>query len=152
MSGLDLRTIAMALGGEVTGRQVLAPGPNHSRNDRSMSVWVDDDAPGGFRAHSHVEDPFTMCRDYVAEKLGLPHDYWRKGAKRSSNAPSFQSREPRPVQNDRWRIDRAIDIWRGSRDAQGTIVETYLASRGLNLPDNAADVLRFHPQCLGATR
>jgi hypothetical protein len=34
----DLRSLARALGGEVVGRQVLAPGPGHSRRDRSLSI------------------------------------------------------------------------------------------------------------------
>ena len=34
----DLRELARLLGGDVSGSQVLAPGPGHSRSDRSMSV------------------------------------------------------------------------------------------------------------------
>ena len=44
----DLRTIARALGGEVTGRQVLAPGQGHSARDRSLAVRLSNDAPDGF--------------------------------------------------------------------------------------------------------
>jgi putative DNA primase/helicase len=43
----DLRTIARTLGGEVVGRQVLAPGPGHSSKDRSLSVTVSATAPDG---------------------------------------------------------------------------------------------------------
>lgn len=35
---MDLRTLAHALGGEVWGRQIFAPGPGHSRRDRSLSI------------------------------------------------------------------------------------------------------------------
>src|SRR5262249_36546909 len=38
MTTLDLRTIARALRGEVSGRRVLAPGPQHSPKDRSLCV------------------------------------------------------------------------------------------------------------------
>jgi hypothetical protein len=38
MTALDLRAIARALGGEVSGRRVLAPGPQHSPKDRSLCV------------------------------------------------------------------------------------------------------------------
>jgi hypothetical protein len=38
------------------------------------------------------------------------------------------------------------DIWNSSVDARGTLVETYLASRGLQLPSAVTnDVIRFHP-------
>jgi predicted P-loop ATPase len=38
------------------------------------------------------------------------------------------------------------EIWDGAVDAKGTLVETYLASRGLVLPDNVTSaVIRFHP-------
>jgi hypothetical protein len=38
------------------------------------------------------------------------------------------------------------DIWNSAIDAGGTLVETYLASRGLQLPDGVTnDVIRFHP-------
>ena len=35
---IDLKNIAYALGGEINRDQVLAPGPNHSRQDRSLSI------------------------------------------------------------------------------------------------------------------
>ncbi|MGU3536794.1 toprim domain-containing protein [Methylobacterium sp. A54F] len=39
-------------------------------------------------------------------------------------------------------------MWEDARDPRGTIVEAYLRSRCLNLPDNiASEVLRFHPAC-----
>lgn len=40
-------------------------------------------------------------------------------------------------------LDRARDLWRGAVPAAGTVVETYLASRGLQLEPGAP--LRFHP-------
>jgi hypothetical protein len=37
-------------------------------------------------------------------------------------------------------------IWNSAVDAKGTLVETYLASRGLKLPDSVtSDVIRYHP-------
>ena len=68
----DLQTVARLLGGVVSGGQVLAPGPGHSGADRSLSVKIDDIAPGGFIVHSFSNDDPIVCRDYVREKLGLP--------------------------------------------------------------------------------
>jgi hypothetical protein len=44
------------------------------------------------------------------------------------------------------RVAVAMRLWRASRDPRGTIVERYLATRGLSLPDDiGGDVIRFHP-------
>ena len=45
---LSLPHIARALGGEITGNNVSAPGPGHSPADRSLSVTLSDTAEGGF--------------------------------------------------------------------------------------------------------
>ena len=67
----NLQTLAEALGGEVNGSQVLAPGPGHSTIDRSLSVKLDSNAPDGFLTHSFSGDDAIICRDYVREKAGL---------------------------------------------------------------------------------
>jgi hypothetical protein len=69
---LDLRSLARALGGEVTGGQVLAPGPNHSERDRSLAVRLSPDAPDGFVVHSYSGDDALSCRDHVRSRAGLP--------------------------------------------------------------------------------
>jgi 5S rRNA maturation endonuclease (ribonuclease M5) len=69
---LDLRSIARALGGEVSKGQVLCPGPGHSRKDRSLSVKIDPSSPDGFVVHSFSNDDPIECKDYVRAKCGLP--------------------------------------------------------------------------------
>ena len=149
MIALDLRALAAALGGEVHGREVVAPGPNHSRADRSMSVRLSAQSPTGFIVTSFAGDPFDLCRDYVTAKLGLDADAWRtrsRGRGEPRPAPTFTVPEHGPP-DDEARIARAVDLWDQGRDPAGTVVERYLAGRGLALPDRAADVLRFHPRC-----
>lgn len=68
---IDLRSLAHALGGEISSGQVLAPGPGHSKADRSMSVRPDSSAPDGFVVHSFTTDDPIVCKDYVRNKLGL---------------------------------------------------------------------------------
>ena len=68
---IDLRSLAHALGGDVSSGQVLAPGPGHSAADRSMSVRPDSSAPDGFVVHSFSTDDPIICKDYVRKKLGL---------------------------------------------------------------------------------
>ena len=147
MSALDLRTIARALGGEVQGRQVLAPGPSHSRSDRSLSIRLSAQSPTGYIVFSHAGDDFRGARDYVAAKLGLGSDAWRtRGQGAPRLVPTIMPREPEPDPDHAARIARAVAIWNGAGDPRGTIAEVYLASRGLVMPD-CADVLRFHPRC-----
>jgi hypothetical protein len=86
---MNLRDIASALNGTVSGDHVLAPGPNHSRNDRSMAVWIDASSPDGFLVHSFAGDDFKVCRDYVRERVGLPA--WRP------YIPSITAPTPRPI-------------------------------------------------------
>lgn len=70
---LDLHRLARDLGGEVSGGQVLAPGPNHkSPTDRSLSVRLDPNAPEGFLVNSFANDDPLACRDHVRAKAGLP--------------------------------------------------------------------------------
>ena len=71
MSGqMTLEQIAHALGGEVSGNQVRAPGPGHRPVDRSLSVKFG--TKGGLVVYSHAKDDTLKCKDYVREKLGLP--------------------------------------------------------------------------------
>lgn len=72
---IDPSTLARVLGGDHSGNNVTAPGPNNidRRNDRSMSVTIDPDAPEGFVVHSHSAKNTDMeCRDYVRRLAGLP--------------------------------------------------------------------------------
>jgi hypothetical protein len=64
MDLLSLQQLAIVLGGEVSGDQVLAPGPGHSPKDRSMCVrLVGDD----YIAHSFSGDDWNAQRSYRRE-------------------------------------------------------------------------------------
>jgi putative DNA primase/helicase len=77
MISSSLHEIAHALGGEVAGGQVLAPGPGHSPSDRSLSVRLSATAPDGFLAFSHAGDGFAGSRDYIKGRLGLDPNAWK---------------------------------------------------------------------------
>jgi len=64
---LSLQQLATALGGEISGDQVLAPGPGHSPKDRSMCVKL---GPDGYVVHSFAGDDWKDCRDLIDEKTG----------------------------------------------------------------------------------
>jgi hypothetical protein len=67
-----LKKWAAALGGDVSGRGVICPGPGHSARDRSLSVTPSAAAPDGFVVYSHSVDDWLICRDHVRARLGLP--------------------------------------------------------------------------------
>ena len=69
---VSLEQIARALNGDIRGGQVLAPGPGHSAEDRSLSIALSDKASDGFIVKSFANDDWRLCKDYVLEKLGLP--------------------------------------------------------------------------------
>src|SRR6516165_9289853 len=78
---IDPRSLARALGGEVRGNEIRAPGPGHSKEDRSLSVKV---TPGDLIVYSHAGDDWQECKDYVREKAGL-----------GAFKPNSQSAKPR---------------------------------------------------------
>jgi AAA domain len=69
---ISLTQAARLLNGEINGDQILCRGPGHSPKDRSLSVKLTSAARSGFVCHSFANDDPMVCRDYVAEKLGLP--------------------------------------------------------------------------------
>ena len=78
---LSLKEVAHRLGGEVSGNQVLAPGPGHSPKDRSLCVKVNPD--GTWAAYSHAGDNIFTCKDHIREKTGLSP--WNKANGSSRN-------------------------------------------------------------------
>ncbi|WFU45825.1 toprim domain-containing protein (plasmid) [Bradyrhizobium sp. CB82] len=67
--------------------------------------------------------------------------------------PSFgaSTRILRPVHreeaDDAGRIRGALQIWAGVLPLRGSLAERYLGRRGIRVPDEALDVLGFHPAC-----
>jgi putative DNA primase/helicase len=143
----DLRAIASALGGVVCGGQVLAPGPNHGRRDRSLSVRLSPSSPLGFLVHSYAGDPFDVCQRYVADRLGLDPNGWKatdRGRSRPQPRPQTTARPDGKVE----RTAAALALWNASVDPRGTLAERYLAGRGLELEaDASGEVLRWNPGC-----
>src|SRR5262249_30456698 len=109
----SLQQIARALGGDVSGDHVRAPGPGHSAGDRSMSVKLDPNAPDGFVVHSFASDDPIACKDYVREKAGIAafkpngksngHARVRKSAAEIGNAlaNAMESIKPEPPKDRR---------------------------------------------------
>jgi putative DNA primase/helicase len=140
---LDASAVAHALGGDATGCNVMAPGPGHSRADRSLSIKIDSAAPDGFIVHSFAGDSPTACRDYVRAALGLSA---RKTGVKQSPPQQWRPRAAAPNDHVTEHSALALRLWNEAHDPRGTIVANYFASRSLTLPDDVAgEVLRFHP-------
>ena len=78
----SIQEAARRLGGEVSGDEILCPGPGHrSAKDRSLSVRFSSDDPEGFITHSFAEGDkdWQRHREHVREKLGLPS--WQPNGK-----------------------------------------------------------------------
>jgi putative DNA primase/helicase len=143
---LDIRDVARALGGEVIGAQVSAPGPGHRRRDRSLSVRLSPTSSDGFLVDSHAGDGWQVWRDYVRERLGLTREPYRRHAPQRLEAAAMD----RDTETDSRRTIAALDVWRQGVALEGTLAERYFAGRGLNLgADIASDTVRWH-QRLGA--
>jgi putative DNA primase/helicase len=138
---MDARTIANALGGDVTGRDSAnVPGPGHSNADRSLSIKLDSRAPDGFVVCSHAGDDPMACRDHVRERLGLGP--WERSKGRQT---PFKIADSGPNPDQEKRKAFALKIWSESRSPVGSIVEHYLREyRGLELDGVAGNIIRFH--------
>jgi hypothetical protein len=135
--------MARALGGDVVGHQVLAPGPGHSARDRSLSIRPDPRAPGGFLVYSHCGDNPLEAKDFVRRKLGLSSNRAPLPAP-DERVAEILDRASRSAQT----TARAMAIWAEAHNPYGTPVERYLNHRGLELPAEAAgEAIRYHPAC-----
>jgi putative DNA primase/helicase len=77
----------------------------------------------------------------IAEALRYLGPSWS-----SSTAPT-RSQPAKPEQDDAARIDQARRIWSEVQPLRGSLGERYLARRGIQVPDEALDVLGFHLHC-----
>ncbi|MCJ2099366.1 toprim domain-containing protein [Methylobacterium sp. E-046] len=135
------------LGGEVSGRSILCPGPDHSSRDRSLSVLFSTAAPDGFIVRSHAGDNDLDAKDYVRQRLGLDRTFASRGyAQKSAHpVPAQVGSKLRAV--DPSRQAGALALWDEGQQPSGSPVEMYLASRGLAVPAAGGDVIRFLPSC-----
>ena len=138
---MNLHQLARARGGEVSGGRVLAPGPGHSKKDRSLAVSLSRQSDDGLVVHSFSGDDWRECKEHVRQQLGITRE-------RCHITPSVKReiREAPGKGNSR----RARDLFFESRDPRGTLAEQYLArERGLAgvMDDTLALTIRFHPAC-----
>ena len=124
MSGLQFTTaaeIAAVMEGRREGRQWRCLCPIHG--GRSLLVRDGDAGRILVFCHGGCEAGDLLAELRRSGLLGGPSENYQLPAMRRNDRPGEAARTA-----------RALAVWRETRPAVGTIVETYLANRGLALP------------------
>ena len=129
---MTAETIGKALGGKKEGASWLAFCPAHEDRKKPSLALRDGDG-GRVLAHCHAGcDQAAVIAALRA--LGLL-------AENCPRSISWTARRE-PDRDDARRTEMALAIWQAARPAPGTLVQTYLASRGIHLAPPLS--LRFH--------
>jgi putative DNA primase/helicase len=130
--------IAKALGGRPTGGGWMTRCPAHDDRTPSLSIRDADHGKVLVRCHAGCDQERVIA---ALRKSRL----WPNDGRRplSSKVRQRSPVEDKTDLDDTSRTEAALAIWESAKRAQGTLVEVYLASRGIHLP--APDGLRFHP-------
>ena len=75
----SLRTIADVLGGEVRGHSVLAPGPGHSKEDKSLQVTLEPNVKLTTISRRGTSDLGTAPCFAEDEASNASHALWMMG-------------------------------------------------------------------------
>ena len=134
---MTAETIATALGGRTVGGCWMAHCPAHDDQKPSLSISAGDQGNTLVYCHAGCDQVQVIA---ALRELGL----WRGNGTRR---PRRIVRRPVPCTPDKHhdanRTKAALDIWRASRPATGTLAEAYLHIRGLT--QQLPPALRFHP-------
>jgi len=136
MAGQRAEVIARVLGGRKVGKCWVARCPAHDDRTPSLSIRDAEDGKVLVRCHAGCEQARVIG---VLRSRGL----WAENDKHQFTKPV-----PRDTARDQVdcsetkRIRQALGIWHAALPASGTLVEAYLASRGLQFPP--PPTLRFH--------
>jgi hypothetical protein len=134
---MTAETIAKALGGRKAGGGWAARCPAH--DDRTPSLSVRDTDHNKVLVHCHAGCQQGRVISALRGR-GLWAEYVPHPLARMARRTPV---EREPDQHDTKGSEFALAIWQSAKPAQGTPVEVYLASRGIDLP--TPDTLRFHP-------
>lgn len=124
---MNAATLATALGGRKTGAGWAARCPAHDDREPSLSI---SDANGKVLVRCHA----GCDQRQVIATLRARGLWTEKVTRRFSNCPAGIHPERRPGRDEAKHSQAALAIWQSATPASGTLVETYLASRGIHLP------------------
>lgn len=135
---MTAEAIAKALDGRKAGSGWAARCPVH--DDRIPSLSLCDTKDGRVLVHCHAGcDQVEVIAHLKASGL------WTQSGPRlfTYNTSGRFTIPTEPNREDIKRTKAALSIWKTAKPASGTLIETYLRSRGLGLP--VTSTLRFHP-------
>ena len=139
---MNLRQIAHALGGEVSGQQVFAPGPGHSKRiARYRCVFRRTRLTASSRFRTPATTGASVATTFAASSALSRRD--------EGTFPAPGTFKPAAATPDMRTRDAARRLFAESVDPRGTLAEHYLAhERGLAgvIDDMLALTLRFHPR------
>jgi putative DNA primase/helicase len=134
MCTVNAEAIARALGGRKVGNVWMARCPAH--DDRMPSLSIRNAEHGKVLVHCHAGcDQMRVIAALRSHGLWKVHDY-----RLPTYAATYATVDGQPERNSR-RTEAALTIWRAATPV-GALVETYLASRSLQVP--LPPTLRFH--------
>jgi putative DNA primase/helicase len=113
--------------------------------------WFDHEQGRGGDIIEFIKDErrcsFREALDYAADFVS---ELRRSPQPRPTPQPTVDDTD----YEDEERIANAVEIWCQARQLKGTLAETYLRSRGINVPVETLSALRFHSRCpwQGGTR
>ena len=137
-SNISAEAIGKGLGGRKASSEWMARCPAHHDREPSLSIRDADD--GKVLVFCHA----GCTQDSVIDAL-RQRGLWGDGSPRKSK--SFYGKatvKEEPDCDDAQRTKSALKIWHSAKPAGGTVVETYLRSRGLHLP--WSQTIRFCPR------
>jgi putative DNA primase/helicase len=133
---MNAKTLARALGGRKTTTGWMARCPGHDDDEPSLSI--NDAQNGKVLVYCHAG-----CSQYHVISVLKARGLWpERGSRFRLRLVSRSDSKRQPVEAAPKPHSGALAIWRAARAAEGTLVETYLASRRLVLPP--VPNLRFH--------
>ena len=135
---MTAEALAEALGGRRVGSSWVVSCPAHDDRTPSLSIRETAELKVLVRCHAGCDQESVIA---ALRGLGLWTD---SGHGRSPRTEHGAGAILAPGGDDGKRGDVALRIWKSSRPASGTLVETYLHSRGIRLQLPRA--LRFHPR------
>lgn len=146
IAAMSLRAVAEALGGVVSGGQILAPAPGHPPKDRGMSVRLEATAPDGFLVYLFNGGDPIAARDYV--RAACDAEPFKPNAK-SGHKVSGTAQPSLVNANDRAAANARLKAALAAHDAKGgTPARTIVASYPYRDADGRLlyEVLRYEPK------